>query len=176
MSKLNDVSNAALRDLLGTFSFGKHTLAATAGAATYTTTQSPAASAGIVIDGKPSLFANLAAKVVATLAALQQPITGLNGYYVQPAGTTVYYVVVTDGTNTYVIQGTYAGQVFTPFRQQLGTGDVPDVAVKSTYAVLGIIKVVTAGAATFTPATTFWDAASVTSTAFDYHRLPSVNP
>ncbi len=177
MSKLSDISNAAVREMLGTRSVGTPVLAITGSAATFKTTQSPASSFLTIINGVPRLLANLSGKALATTALLQFPVTGQNGYYVQPAGTAVYYLVVVNAAGTvYTIQGTYAGQVFTPFYNSLGTGDCPGVAVKETYAPIGCFLVTTDASHTFTPATTNLDAAGITTTASDLNLLPSINP
>ena len=177
MSKLSDISNAAVREMLGTYSVGTIVLAATGSAATLKSTQSPAASFFTVINGVPRLKANLSGYALATLAALQFPETGQNGYYIQPAGTAVYYLLVINAAGTvYAIQGSYAGQSFVPFTSKLGTGDLPGVAVKETYAPIGCMLMTTDASHTFTPATTNTDATGCTATFADLNVLPSVNP
>lgn len=179
MSKLSDISNANLRELLGCYSSGTCVPAMNAGgAATIKTTQSPAASFFTVINGQPKLLANLSAQALTALAALQNPITGQDGFYVQPVLTTVYYLFVANAAGTvYTIQGTYDGQVIARAgRNGLGTGEMPDIAVKETYAPIGAMKVVLASTATFTPATTALDAANVTVTYASINRLGNALP
>lgn len=172
MAKLSDISNRAIRELFAAYSMGRSTLAADA-AATYSTVQSPAASLHVCINGVPKLAADVTNKVMATLAALQNPITGQDGYYVQPVSTTVYYLVVVNFALTYyAIQGTYLGQAQTAFKTIAGTGDIPDIAVPELYAPLGCLKVVTDSTHTFTPATTAFNAAGITTTAVSLNRLP----
>lgn len=170
MSKLSDVSNAAIRELLGCYSTGKAVPASAVGAATFKTTQSPAGTLQAVINGEPNaILANLTTTAMLALPALQNPITGLDDFYVQPGSgtaggpgvvTTVYYLIVVNAANTvYVIQGNYTGRPYTPFKggNVLGVSEIPDIAVKELYAPIGAIKVVT-GTSAFTPKTTFLDA------------------
>jgi hypothetical protein len=94
----------------------------------------------------------------------------VNGRYVQPAGTTVYYVVCLDIAGAVTcVQGTYNGQ---PLGGPgvIGDGSIPDIP--SNVTPFGVIKVVTTGAATFTLGTTLFDATNVTTTFFDVHMLP----
>lgn len=178
MSKLSDLSNGHLRELLGCYSQGTCVPAINAGsAATIKTTQLPAASFCVTINGQPKLLANLSAQALTALAALQNPITGQDGFYVQPVLTTAYYLFVANAAGTvYTIQGTYSGQAFTAFKSALGDGSMPDIAVKETYAPIGAMKVVLANAATFTPGTTALDASDVTVTYASLNRLGNALP
>lgn len=181
MPKLSDVSNKALREILGTYSAGAVAVPAinAGSAATFKTTQSPAASLSVVINGQPKLLADASAKALATLAALQNPITGQDGYYVQPVSTTVYYLIVVNYALTwYTIQGTYSGQVISrPYGLNgLGDGSMPDIAVAETYAPVGAIKIVTDSTHTFTPATTALDAAGITATYASIFKLGNALP
>lgn len=101
--------------------------------------------------------------VIAALAASDLPTsqanwlqpTGLPGFYVQPAGTTVYYVFGTNSAGTVkCVQGTYDGQVLNPASgyTQLGKSVIPDVPAEG-FTPLFVMKVVSGGSA-FTPATT----------------------
>lgn len=173
--KLIDIQSAAVRELLGTYSVGTPVLAINAGgAATFKTTQSPAASFLGVFNGSPALIANAAARALTALAALQNPITHQDTFYVQPAGKTVYYLVVANAAGTmYTIQGTYDGQVLAQDRGPRGDGSMPRISVAGTYVPVGYIKVVT-GSATFTPATTLLDAANITFTFADLNKLGSL--
>jgi len=176
--KLSDVSNKALRELLGNRLYKKSALVATGAAATFAVTSAPAGGLVYSIDGVVGAAkADVTVEPLVTLAALQFPITGTNGFYTLPAGATCYFTIVLNAAGTYyAIQSTYAGQVFTPFRQQLGSGDVADIVVPSLYVPVGIIKVVNL-TNPFIPATTLWNAAGVTTTTVDVAGvLPSVNP
>ncbi len=97
--------------------------------------------------------------------------------YVQPAGTTAYYTLGLNAAGTVcVVQGSYAGQKLSQDptvgigqsvagATWVGDGSIPDVP--DGYTCFGILKVVTAGAATFTAGTTALNAANVTATAYD---------
>lgn len=179
MSQLNEINNVDLRELFGTYSIGKATPASATAATTFKTTQDPAGTLQAVIDGVPyAKIANLTTTAPLALAALQNPITGQDGFYVQPAATTVYYLIVVNSAGTvYVIQGTYSGQSFTPFKSQLGTGYLPDIAVALTYAPIGCFKVVT-GTTAFTVGTTNLDATTggMAITFASLNRLGSLTP
>jgi len=179
MSKLSDTVNKHVREMLGTYSIGKATPASATGATTFKTTQDPAGTLQMVIGGVPSAkLANLTTTAPLALAALQNPITGQDTFYVQPASTTVYYLIVVNAAGTvYVIQGTYSGQSFTPFKNSLGTGDLPDIAVAETYAPIGCFKVVT-GTTAFTVGTTNLDATTggMAITWASLNKLPNGNP
>lgn len=127
------------------------------------------------------------AGIMYTKAALAaQVLTAPSGtpFYVQPANTTVYYVVTLDASGTVVTyQSDYAGKLVNSAPNVgmvnaqavgvVGGGNLPDLP--DTVCPIGIVKVVT-GAVTFTPATTAFDAASVTSTYFDLAQYPTSNP
>lgn len=172
MSKLGDIIKGDLAELIGNKVIpvtSTVTLAKQAAA----TQKIQATNAFIpVIAGLTKASITYGNAVVTAKAELQNPITGQDAFYVQPANTSVYYTIVTDGgasdgaTVALVIQGTYAGQSFKPFKNSLGDGSIPDVKVKGKYAVVGYVKVTT-GATTFTPGTTQFDAANVTSVFTD---------
>lgn len=168
MSKLSDLSNAAHRALLGNFAVSKAALAVNAAGFNTTGTLS------YVSNG---VFKTLAAQTGASMAV--SSASALN--YVQPAATTVYYVVCGDAAGAIkVIQGSYAGQklsmdptagvgVSQMGASWVGDGSIPDVPADLT--PFGVFKVVTAGSA-FTPGTT---SMAGIATAFDVCRLPSGN-
>jgi hypothetical protein len=161
MASLKDISNRAIREMIGCFTISKVTPAATTGAATFKTTQSKAGTWQPVIDGVTGpLIANKTVTVLLAKSDLQNPITGLDGFYVQPAATTVYYLLVTNLAGTcYCIQGNYTGRVITgrTGRSGLGVSELPDIAVPATYAPFGAFKCIT-GTSGFTVGTTFLDA------------------
>lgn len=178
MAKLNDISSKAVREALGAMCVGAGTkpiLAINAAsAATVKTTNALTFS----VDGVLYSKAALAAQVLTVKDTLQKAVTGRSVFYVQPANTTVYYVLCIDAAgNVYTVQGTYDGQALLMPDTNMpvtGKGGVPDVDT-STYAVIGMIKIAL-GATTFTVGTTALDAANVTATYFDLVRLPSTNP
>jgi len=179
-ANLADISNGALRELLGTRGVSRSLVNLQNGTATFDSVTEPDAIIRFDIDGVACTTADVTNKALATLAALQNPVTGLDGYYTQPAGKTVYYVWVVNAAGTsYVIQGTYNGQVLGGGTAiTLGDGSIPKIAVPGTYAPLAIFKVVTA-AGTFIPGTTFWDSANLTAASCGscpVSVLPSATP
>lgn len=173
MSRISSIANAGLRLVLGNRCHTKATLAINAGgAATVKTTGATIFSVGGVLYTK----AALAAQSLAITHRLDgTPVTAAEPAYVQPALTTVVYVVALNKDGTVaVVQGSYAGQAVT-FRPDLtkimtGDGDIPDEPVG--YTAIGYIKVATAAATTFTPGTTLLDAAGITATYVDVSVLP----
>jgi hypothetical protein len=123
-----------------------------------------------------ALVACKAATHLATAEANWLQPSGLDGaFYTQPANTTVYYVLcINAGGTTCTVQGTYDGQAISNGSgYSEGSGGVPDIP--NSLAPWGMVKVVT-GATTFVPATTEFDAASVTSTFYDIANLPASAP
>lgn len=180
MAKLSDVTNAAILALLSNVSTVKPVLAINlGGAATVKTTNAISYTVNGVQYSKAALSAQA---ITATHDAYGNAAVG----YVQPAGTTVYYTLSVNAAGTIsVAQGTYAGQkagtdpavgvgpAYNQGTSFIGNGAVPDVP--AGYTAFGVIKVVTAGAATFTAGTTALDAANVTASYFDVMVLPSGN-
>lgn len=174
MSRISDITNAAIRSMVGTFNSVKAVLAINAaGAATVKTTNA----LSYVIDGIQYTKAALAAQAIAITSGLS---------YVQPALTTVYYTLGVDAAgNISVTQGSYAGQTLSADPTKgigvskmgaswVGDGSVPDVP--DGYCPFGLMKVTTAAATTFTPGTTLLDAAGVTVAYYDLALLPSTKP
>lgn len=173
--RLSQIQNAVVRALFGTVCLTKATLAINAGAAA---TIKTTGTTTYVIDGVFYTKAALAAQVLTPDAVVQARLSGQALYYVQPANSTVYYVVGLDAAgNVRVFQGIYNGYV--------GPGPNPILGDATTYVgvpedigaycPIGIIKIVT-GATTFTPAVDALDKALVTATYFDVCMCPSVNP
>jgi hypothetical protein len=174
MSKLSDVQFKALRNLIGTKCDSLAVVNLQNGTATFDSVSEPDGLIVYTIDGAKRTIADVTNKALATLAGLQNPITGRDGYYSQPISTTVYYVWCVNAAGTsYVIQGTYAGQVISRAgRDGLGDGSIPDIVLEG-YAPIAVFKVVNGTNAVFIPATTFWDATGVTSSACPVSMLPS---
>ena len=177
MSKLSDLNSAAAR-LLGNMVLTKANAVIGATATAFTTGNAITT----VIDG---VMRTLAAQTNTALAALAtadfaaptsqaalnflQP-SGLTGFYVQPAGTTVYYALCVNSAGTVrVVQGTYDGQQLQAGLSAPGKSWIPDVP--DSWAPFAVMKVVTAGSA-FTPATT---ALTGLATFADVAILPSAN-
>lgn len=167
MSKLLDITTAAVREAAGTQSFVKGILAINlATAATIKSTAAFVYSIGGIILNK----AILAAQALVALPAAQFLVTGLSGFFIQPISTIVYYVVCLDALgNVFTVQGTFAGQQLTLNGMPnfvVQNGDVPDVD-KTTLCPIGLIKIATNASTTFTVGTTALDAAGLVVTYFD---------
>jgi hypothetical protein len=173
MSTLKSNQNADLRKLLGNRTYVKATLAINAGsAATIKNTGAIIFS----VDGVMLTKAALSAQSIAiTHDQFGRDVTTQPSLaaYVQPVLTTVYYIIALNAGGTVAtVQGGYAGQALTLNNQAfLSDGSMP--VCPEGYTPVGVIKVALAGAATFTPATTALDAASVTATYFDVSTLPT---
>lgn len=100
-----------------------------------------------------TVLAPLVASDLPTAAASYTQPSGQLGFYTQPAGTTVYYVIgVTSAGAVKVVQGTYSGQLINPNGYTvMGDGTVPDVP--DTFIPVAVMKVISGGAI-FVPATT----------------------
>lgn len=178
MSNLANILNAELREALGSMVFNKPVLAINgASAATVRTTNAITYS----LDGIMLTKAALAAQSIAvTHDCFGTPVALGLPAYVQPANTTVYYVLSLDASgNVLVSQGSYAGQpqAFQGdlSRVNVGIGGIPREPSNVNCTAVGLLKVVT-GAVTFTPGTTALDAANVTTTYYDINMLPAVAP
>lgn len=115
--------------------------------------------------------------ILRTLAALtsQALVTGAEAFRVQPANKTVYYVFAVNAAGTVrTFQGRWQGEPYTDVSgvSVVGDGSVPDIP--DGWAPFGMAKVVT-GATTFTPNTTLFDAANVTTTFYDLMCLPATD-
>jgi len=168
MSRLQDLTSAPARDLLGNMAYSKAALAIGTTKSAINTT----AALNYTVNG-----------VMYTKAAMtSQALTGysrdgkqLGNTYVQPANTTVFYTISINaaGTTVAATQGTYAGQPLTSPAyggvSAVGDGLVPNAP--DGFTPFGVIKVVT-GSATFTLGTTLFDAANLTSTFYDVGVLP----
>lgn len=175
MSRLSDVTNAAIRALHGFFNATQKTGA--------NNLQINAAGAATVKTATAINFINNGVALYKAALAAQSIAPNVGNAYVQPASTTVYYTLGLDASgNVIVVQGNYAGQMLNQDPTKglgqtqmgtswVGTGDIPDVPDGVT--AIGVIKVVTNGATTFTPGTTALDAAGLTVTFFDVANLPS---
>ena len=176
-ASLADVGNRAIREMLGTNCVSRSLVNLQNGTATFDSVTEPDAIIRGNVGGAAMTMADVTNKVLATLDALQTPNTGQAGYYAQPISTTVYYLWVANYAGTsYVIQGTYSGQVIPRNGGQnstRGDGSIPFIAVPDTYFPIAVFKVVNGVTAVFTPTSTFWDATNVTSSAAPVSVLPS---
>ena len=174
MSSLAQASDAAIRKLFGFFCLTKIVLAINAASAA---TIKNTGSIIYAVDGVLYTKAALSAQSIAPTHNCFGETVGGNqpAAYVQPANTTVFYVVSLNAAGTVAIsQGSYAGQSMA-YPNDLskvltGQGGLP--VEPDGYTAIGVIKVVT-GATTFNPGTTNLDAANVTATYYDVSRLPA---
>lgn len=170
MSKVNDFPSQALTNLLSNMNLSKGVLAINgAAAATIKSTNAYSYTNNGVLLAKAALAAQ---SIVPTHTNHGKALLGA---YVQPISTTAYYTLALDGAgNVAVVQGWYAGQNLSQLQvgvSAVGDGAVPDVPLG--YTPIGVLKVATGGAATFTPGTTALDAAGVTVTYFDVALMPA---
>jgi len=177
MSKLSAVTNDAIRNLLGNRVLNRAVLAMDDTAKQHVKTTN---AIEFTVNG---VIYNKAALNDQSIAVTH----GWNGSastgYVQPAGKTVFYVLSLDsGGNVKVTQGNYAGQTLSSNpavgigqtvagATWVGDGSIPDAPAGTT--PFGIVKIATAGVATFTAGTTLLDAADVTATVYDITALPN---
>lgn len=137
------------------------------GAATLKTTSVPGTPFAFSVAGVMYSKANLSAQALTSA-----------GTYVQPASTTVYYVVTLDSGGTVrTRQSDYAGRAMDAATATGGIGNAAGNMgargdglypnVPSTECVIGMVKVTTDASTTFTPGTTLLDAAGLTVTYFD---------
>jgi hypothetical protein len=176
MARLQDIQARALRELIGTRITSRSLVNLQNGTATFDSVTEPDGIIVGLIGGGGFSTADVTDKALVTLAALQNPVTGNDGYYDQPKSTTVYYLWVVNAAGTsYVIQGTYAGQVlgYGFPRGPKGDGSIPDVAVPDTYAPVAVFKVVNGTTAVWIPGTTNWNASNVVSSAAPVGALTS---
>lgn len=183
--RLSDVTAAAVRTLLGYACLSKGVLAINAaGAATVKTTNAILYSADGILLSKAALAAQ---SIAPTHGASVAGDSVAGSSYIQPANTTVYYVLAVNAAGTVaVVQGNYLGQVPTldPTKgvgalAAIGTSAKGDGSVPNPpdgYTAFGIIKVTTDGSTTFTPGTTLLDAAGLAVAYFDVCLLPSARP
>ena len=167
MSRLSDVTNAAIKKLLGTKCVSKITLAINAGgAATVKNTNA-------IVYAIAGLFYTASALSAQSIAVTHGYNAVAGGGYVQPVSTTVYYTLALNAAGTLcVVQGSYAGQALSG---QMGTSAVGDGAIPDVpdgYCPIGYIKVVTDSTHTFTAGTTVLDSAGITATYQDLFVLP----
>lgn len=175
MTTLAQVNDHGLRRAMGDRCYSKATLAINAaGAATVKTTGVTAFTVDGIFYSKAALSAQ---SIAVTHNLLGLPVSGASASgpaaYVQPASTTVIYVVALNKDGTVaVVQGGYNGQAVALPGGIVSTskGEVP--VVPAGYAPIGAIKVAL-GATTFTPGTTLLDASNVTVTYTDLSLLPA---
>lgn len=177
MSQSKNLLAQAIRDAVGNCNFVKAVLAINAAsAATVKTTSALTYAIAGVMYTKAALSAQ---SIAITHDALGNPVASGIPAYVQPANTTVFYLLSANAAGTIAVsQGLYAGQsavVGTPgafnfdaSKTITGTGAIPEEP--AGYTTFGAIKI--ANTAAFTPATTALDAAGITATYYDLALAP----
>lgn len=179
MSALKDISNGIIRKALGNSALVKGVIAINAGGAA---TIKTSGAINYTVDGVYYTKNQLAAQsIVVTHDRDGNPVSAAGPTlpaYVQPAGTTVYYLLCLDkGQNLAVVQGSYDGQpgMYPDLQRAInGQSKLPQEPVN--FVAFGLMKVVTTNGATFTPGTTALDAANVAVTYFDLEYVPSIEP
>ncbi len=177
MSALSLITNAITRAILGNRALTKGVLAINAaGAATVKTTNAIVYTSDGILYSKAALAAQ---SIAVTHDCFGNAVAAGVAAYVQPAGKTVHYLLsLTAAGTVQVSQGSYAGQSQTfagdPSKVLTGSGGLPKLPDGAT--PFGLIKVVTANAATFNPGTTLLDAADVTATYHDLAMVPATAP
>lgn len=171
MSKLSDLTNKAVMDLLGSMNFVKPVLAINAAsAATVKTTNALTYTVNGVMYSK----AILAAQSIAVTHTDNGRAVG--GGYVQPASTTVYYTLSVNAAGVIsVTQGTFAGQTVVVGQSgtsYAGDGSIPDVP--AGYSAFGVIKVITNAGQTFAPGTDALDNLTKLASAAAYFDICSL--
>lgn len=178
MAKLSDITNGGVLGLLSNVNLTRGVLAINLGGAA---TVKSTAAYNYTVGG---LFYAKAALAAQSLAVTHDAYGNAFAGYVQPAGVTAYLTLALNAAGAVaVVQGTYAGQktgadaavglgnAYNNGTSFIGNGAIADVP--AGYTAIGVVKVVTAGVATFTPGTTALDAANVTSSYFDVCMLPT---
>ena len=178
MPKLSDLTNAATKTMLGNASLTKGVLAVGTAPAGFNTTATILYTVNGVMYNKTAMTS----QSFAVTHTLDGTYTG--GGYIQPdpatlaliAGAaqttcTVYYTLALKADGTVAVsQGSYAGQNMA--QGQVGVSAVGDGTIPNApagYTPFGIIKVVTATGASFTPGTT---ALTGLATYFDIAVMP----
>lgn len=174
MSSLSHISDASLRKLLGNRCLVKPTLAANdSDDATIKNTGAVLYSIDGVVYTKSALAAQ---SIAVTHGCFGNVVAAGPAAYVQPQNTSVFYVVALNaGGSVAVVQGSYLGQsiAFANDLTKVLTGDGAIPVEPEGYTAIGVIKVTTAAATTFTPGTTKLDAAGVTIAFYDVAVLPA---
>ncbi len=154
MSKISDVTNQAIKDLIGNMCLTKIALAATGAAATVASTGTfTFTNGGHAMNGKLAVTASRAL----------------------PTGKTAYFTLGVNASGTVCVsQGDYAGEDLSQFfmgTTAVGTGAVPDVP--AGYTPIGVIKIVNTSVGNFIAGTTLLDVAGITDTYTDVCVLPA---
>lgn len=171
MSKISDVTNQALKELIGNMCLTKITLAATGGS---TATVASTGTFTFTQGGAIYTHAALSAQSIAATHALNGKLA-VSASRALPTGKTAYFTLGVNASGTICVsQGSYAGENLSQFfmgTTAVGDGAVPDVP--SGYTPIGVIKVVNASAGDFVAGTTNLNTAGLTNTYTDVAVLPA---
>ena len=165
-----DLPSYALRQLANC-NLAKSILAINAGTAlTIKTTNALLFAIGGVLYSAAALAARALTLVPASASFTPMP------FYAVPFSTTSYILIVVNAAGTaYAIQSQHQGRDLSFMcRPDKGDGFVPETP--DGYAPLGLIKVVTNGATTFTPGVDALDKAGCTFTFYDLLINPTGKP
>jgi len=169
MSKISDVTNQAIKDLIGNMCLTKITLAATGAAATVASTGTFTFTNG----GAIYTHAALAAQSITATHAMNGKLA-VTASRALPTGKTAYFTLgVNASGKVCVSQGDYAGEDLSQFfmgTTAVGTGAIPDVP--AGYTPIGVIKIVNTSVGNFIAGTTLLDVAGITDTYTDVCVLP----
>lgn len=162
MSDLRNISlrHRSLLNSLGNLNLGVPVLAEGTNAGTFKTT----AATVYTVNGK--IFAKAATDNIAFA-------TAGDAFYTQPVLSTAYYIVLINAAGTVtVLQGRPSTLTALDGNKPGALPNIPD-AVSALNAVLGVLKVVVANAATFLPGTTDLSATDVSDTWTDLMAIPA---
>ena len=170
MSKISDVTNQALRDLIGNMCLTKITLAATGGA---TATLASTGTFTFTNGGLILTHAALAAQSIVPTHSLNGKLA-VTAARPLPTGKTAYFVLGVNAAGICVVQGDYAGENLSQYNMgtsSMGDGSVPDVPVG--YTPIGAMKMVNTSVGDFIAGVTLLNVANLTATYTDLALMPA---
>lgn len=166
MSRLSDVTNAAIKTLLGYCNL-------TPAPSSSTNFKATAAAA--------ATFVNAAVQYICDGIACYKAAVTVNPFgvthglaYPLPTGKTCYYAIGLDASGNYcVTQGSYVGQVITGQMgaTAIGDGAMPDVP--AGFTLVGLMKMVNTSVGDFIIGTTLLNVSGLTQTYKDVSLMPS---
>jgi len=166
MSRLSDITNAAIKNLLSYVnrtpapSSATNFLATAGAAATFVN-----AAVDYICDGIACYKAAVTVNAFTVTEGLAYPL---------PTGKTCYYTIGLNAAGTYcVMQGSYSGQALTGQMGATAVGDGSIPGVPAGYTPVGVLKVVNTSVGDFIIGTTLLNVAGITQTYKDIAVLPS---
>lgn len=174
MSKISDVTNQALRDLIGNMCLTKIVLAATGGA---TATLASTGTFTFTNGGLSLSHVALAAQSIVPTHSLNGKLA-VTAARPLPTGKTAYFVLGVNAAGTIcVVQGDYAGENLSQYNMgtsAMGDGSVPDVP--AGYTPIGAMKMVNTSVGDFISGVTLLNVAGLTQTYTDLAIMPATLP